>query len=59
MYCRVIACDFDGTGAADGRMSPEVAAALGKARAKGYTTLLSYRPGARRDSVDVRRPGAI
>jgi hydroxymethylpyrimidine pyrophosphatase-like HAD family hydrolase len=40
MYCRVIACDFDGTGAADGRMSPEVAAALGRARAKGYTTLL-------------------
>jgi hydroxymethylpyrimidine pyrophosphatase-like HAD family hydrolase len=40
MYCRVIGCDFDGTGAVDGRMSPEVAAALGKARAKGYTTLL-------------------
>jgi hydroxymethylpyrimidine pyrophosphatase-like HAD family hydrolase len=32
MYCRVLACDFDGTGAVDGRLSPEVAEALGAAR---------------------------
>ncbi|HWP58638.1 MAG TPA: HAD-IIB family hydrolase [Candidatus Acidoferrales bacterium] len=40
MYCRAIACDFDGTGAADGRLLPEVAAALAKARSQGYLTLL-------------------
>jgi hydroxymethylpyrimidine pyrophosphatase-like HAD family hydrolase len=40
MYCRVIACDFDGTGAANGQMEPQVAAALGKAQAQGFATLL-------------------
>ena len=40
MYCRVIACDFDGTGAAEGHMAPEVAAALAQARSEGYVTLL-------------------
>lgn len=40
MYCRVIACDFDGTAATGGQLAPEVAAALGAARARGYTTLL-------------------
>ena len=40
MYCRAIAVDFDGTGATDGRLAPEVAAALGKARAHGNATLM-------------------
>lgn len=40
MYCRVIACDFDGTGAANGRLAPEIAAVLGAARALGFVTLL-------------------
>ena len=40
MYCRVLACDFDGTGATDGRLAPEVVAALGKARAQGVAALL-------------------
>jgi hydroxymethylpyrimidine pyrophosphatase-like HAD family hydrolase len=40
MYCRVLACDFDGTGATDGRLAAEVVAALGKARAQGVAALL-------------------
>ena len=40
MYCRAIAVDFDGTGATDGHLAPEAVAALGKAHALGYTTLL-------------------
>lgn len=40
MYCRVIACDFDGTGATDGRPAPELYAALASARAQGIVTLL-------------------
>lgn len=40
MYCRAIACDFDGTAAMNGKLSPEVAAALGEARSQGYVTLL-------------------
>jgi hydroxymethylpyrimidine pyrophosphatase-like HAD family hydrolase len=40
MYCRVLACDFDGTGATNGQLAPELAAALGAARARGVTTLL-------------------
>lgn len=40
MYCRAIACDFDGTCATDGKLAPEAAAALGQARAQGIVTLL-------------------
>ena len=40
MYCRVIACDFDGTGATNGRPAPELYAALGAARTQGIVTLL-------------------
>ncbi len=40
MYCRVLACDFDGTGATNGELSPEVAAALAKAPFQGIATLL-------------------
>lgn len=40
MYCRVIACDFDGTGAAGGRLAPEVASALHRARRTGIATML-------------------
>lgn len=40
MYCRAIACDYDGTGATDGRLDPEVAAGLHAARAAGIVTLL-------------------
>jgi len=40
MYCRVIACDFDGTGAADGKLAPEVASSLHRARLAGIITLL-------------------
>lgn len=40
MYCRVLACDFDGTGASDGHLAPEVAAALARARGLGFVTLL-------------------
>jgi hydroxymethylpyrimidine pyrophosphatase-like HAD family hydrolase len=40
MYCRVIACDFDGTGASNGRMAPEVSGALEAARTHGIVTLL-------------------
>lgn len=40
MYCRVFACDFDGTIASNGHLVPEVAAALATARTQGFTTLL-------------------
>lgn len=40
MYCRAIACDFDGTGAEYGHPFPEVLAALGTARSQGIVTLL-------------------
>ncbi|HLK10574.1 MAG TPA: HAD hydrolase family protein [Candidatus Binatia bacterium] len=40
MYCRVLACDFDGTTAINGRLAPEVAATLRAARAHGVITLL-------------------
>lgn len=40
MYCRVIACDFDGTGATDGHPAPELYAALAAARGHGIVTLL-------------------
>jgi hydroxymethylpyrimidine pyrophosphatase-like HAD family hydrolase len=40
MYCRVIACDFDGTGASDGHPAPEVYAELAAARERGIVTLL-------------------
>ena len=40
MYCRVIACDFDGTGATDGHPAPEFYAALATARTHGIVTLL-------------------
>ena len=40
MYCRVIACDFDGTGATNGHPAPEFYAALAAARAQGIVTLL-------------------
>ncbi len=40
MYCRALACDFDGTGAVDGRLAPEVAEALRAARGRGIATLL-------------------
>jgi hydroxymethylpyrimidine pyrophosphatase-like HAD family hydrolase len=40
MYCRVIACDFDGTGATNGHPAPELYAALAAARAQGIVTLL-------------------
>ena len=40
MYCRVIACDFDGTGATNGHPAPELYAALGAARTRGIVSLL-------------------
>ena len=40
MYCRVFACDFDGTIASNGQLVPEVAAALAAAKAQGFSTLL-------------------
>ena len=40
MYCRAIACDFDGTGAVNGHPAPELYAALAAARAEGIVTLL-------------------
>lgn len=40
MYCRVVACDFDGTTAISGELAPEIAAALSRARAQGIVTLL-------------------
>jgi hydroxymethylpyrimidine pyrophosphatase-like HAD family hydrolase len=40
VYCRVIACDFDGTGATDGHPAPELYAALAAARGHGIVTLL-------------------
>ncbi|HSK29555.1 MAG TPA: HAD hydrolase family protein, partial [Candidatus Limnocylindria bacterium] len=40
VYCRAIACDFDGTGAIDGHPAPEVYATLSAARAQGLVTLL-------------------
>ena len=41
MYCRAIACDFDGTGATDGLLAPELSAALEAARIKGIVTVLA------------------
>ena len=40
MYCRAVACDFDGTGAIDGRPTPELYAALAAARRQGIVTVL-------------------
>jgi hydroxymethylpyrimidine pyrophosphatase-like HAD family hydrolase len=40
MYCRVLACDYDGTGAANGRLAPEIEAVLRAARSLGFVTLL-------------------
>jgi hydroxymethylpyrimidine pyrophosphatase-like HAD family hydrolase len=40
VYCRAIACDFDGTGATNGHPAPEVYAALAAAREQGIVTLL-------------------
>ncbi len=40
MYCRAIACDYDGTGASDGHLAPEVAEALHAAHDAGIVTLL-------------------
>src|SRR5579883_2014502 len=40
MYCRVLACDYDGTTAVNGKLVPEVAAALRAARAQGLVALL-------------------
>lgn len=40
MYARVLACDFDGTGATEGRLAPEVRDELVAARAAGVATLL-------------------
>ncbi|MFN8546038.1 MAG: HAD hydrolase family protein [Candidatus Binatia bacterium] len=40
MYCRVLACDFDGTGASAGSLAPEVAGVLELARAAGIVSLL-------------------
>lgn len=40
MYCRVIACDFDGTGAINDHPAPELYATLAAARACGIVTLL-------------------
>jgi hydroxymethylpyrimidine pyrophosphatase-like HAD family hydrolase len=40
MFCRLFACDFDGTTAENGRLAPEVAAAIEAARAKGYVVIL-------------------
>src|SRR5262249_40923856 len=40
MYCRVVSCDYDGTVTSNGGIAPEVAAALGTARAQGFSTLL-------------------
>ena len=40
MYCRAIACDYDGTGASNGYLAAEVAAALHSAREAGIVTLL-------------------
>ena len=41
MYCRAIACDFDGTGATDGRLALELSAALEAARIQGIVTVLA------------------
>jgi hydroxymethylpyrimidine pyrophosphatase-like HAD family hydrolase len=43
MYCRVLACDFDGTGATNGHPAPELYAALGAAQAQGVTLLVTGR----------------
>jgi len=51
MYCRVIACDFDGTGAVNGHPAPELYAALAAAQAQGIVTLL----GTGRVLEDVQR----
>jgi hydroxymethylpyrimidine pyrophosphatase-like HAD family hydrolase len=39
-YCRAIAWDLDGTCATNGRLAPEVAAALEKARGHGIPNVL-------------------
>ena len=53
MYCRVFACEFDGTGATNGELDPEVVAAFRAAHAQGWVTRVypeavwSRRPGSR------------
>jgi hydroxymethylpyrimidine pyrophosphatase-like HAD family hydrolase len=41
MYCRALVCDLDGTGAGNGQLFLEVAAALAAARAQGFVTMLA------------------
>lgn len=41
MYARVIACDFDGTSTSNGQLAPEFLAAVGRARALGWSVLLA------------------
>jgi len=43
MYWRVIACDFEGTGATDGHPAPDLYAALAATRALGIVMLLVTR----------------
>jgi len=40
VYCRAIACDFDGTGAINGHPAPELYAVLAAARGQGIVTVL-------------------
>jgi hypothetical protein len=40
MYCRVLAWDFDGTSATEGRLAAGIAPALAAARARGILTML-------------------
>jgi hydroxymethylpyrimidine pyrophosphatase-like HAD family hydrolase len=40
MYCRVLACDLDGTTGSDGHIGSELAAVVAAARAEGVATML-------------------
>ena len=62
MYCRVLACDFDGTCASDGHLAPETADVLRTARAAGIMTLLvtgRVLEDLRRGSVDFSAFDAV
>lgn len=39
MYCRALACDFDGTAATNGELLPKSTAVRGAAQAQGFVTM--------------------
>jgi len=56
MYWRVIACDFEGTGATDGHPAPDLYAALAATRALGDRHVAGDPPRAQGLAVAMEPP---